>query len=72
MVLWATGVPNCYLLLQKYMTIAGHALQVNSAFVVNLHYAFQSSDKLYLIMDLMNGRRGACGEGGGGACQGCR
>ena len=54
------------------MTIAGHALQVNSAFVVNLHYAFQSSDKLYLIMDLMNGRRGACGEGGGGACQGCR
>ena len=33
-------------------------LQVNSAFVVNLHYAFQSSDKLYLIMDLMNGRRG--------------
>jgi beta-adrenergic-receptor kinase len=29
--------------------------QVNSAFVVNLHYAFQTSDKLYLIMDLMNG-----------------
>ena len=43
-------------------------LQVNSAFVVNLHYAFQSSDKLYLIMDLMNGRRGGegCQEGGVG------
>ena len=52
-------------------------LQVNSAFVVNLHYAFQSSDKLYLIMDLMNGkgwgnqRAGACTEGGLGPDGGC-
>ena len=47
------------LLLSKCVTLCAVCcvlLQVNSAFVVNLHYAFQSSDKLYLIMDLMNGR----------------
>ena len=42
-----------------------YLLQVNSAFVVNLHYAFQSTDKLYLIMDLMNGRGGSRGRGRG-------
>ena len=29
--------------------------KVNSPFVVNLYYAFQTSDKLCFILDLMNG-----------------
>lgn len=28
---------------------------MNSPFIVQMHYAFQSHNKLYLIMDFMNG-----------------
>jgi Serine/threonine protein kinase len=28
---------------------------MNSPFIIQLHYAFQTSDKLYLVMDFMSG-----------------
>ena len=33
------------------------SVQVDSPFVVNLYYSFQTNDKLCLILDLMNGSR---------------
>lgn len=29
--------------------------QLNSPFLVNMHYAFQDRDTLYLVLDLMEG-----------------
>jgi serine/threonine protein kinase len=29
--------------------------KINNPFIVKLHYAFQTLDKLYLIMDFLNG-----------------
>ena len=29
--------------------------KLNNPFIVNMHYAFQDSDNLYLVMDLMSG-----------------
>jgi serine/threonine protein kinase len=29
--------------------------KINSPFIVDLHYAFQTDEKLYFIMDFLNG-----------------
>jgi serine/threonine protein kinase len=29
--------------------------QINSEFIVNMHYAFQDRDTLYLVLDLLEG-----------------
>ena len=34
---------------------------MDSPFIMQLHYAFQSIDKLYLVMDFMAGGRGSQG-----------
>jgi len=42
---------------QKFHTKAERQIleTLNSPFIVKLHYAFQTKDKLYLVMDFMNG-----------------
>eukprot|EP00826_Nyctotherus_ovalis_P019913 TRINITY_DN16203_c0_g2_i1.p2 TRINITY_DN16203_c0_g2~~TRINITY_DN16203_c0_g2_i1.p2 ORF type:complete len:102 (-),score=12.13 TRINITY_DN16203_c0_g2_i1:802-1062(-) len=42
---------------QAYAINHEHSLlsQLNSPFIVNMHYAFQDSDRLYLVLDLMEG-----------------
>ncbi len=42
---------------QKFHTKAERQIleTLNSPFIVKLHYAFQTRDKLYLVMDFMNG-----------------
>lgn len=37
------------------ISVCDRVLQISSPFVVNLYYAFQTSDKLCFILDLMNG-----------------
>lgn len=42
---------------QKLHTIAERQIleNMNCPFIVRLHYAFQTEDKLYLVMDFMRG-----------------
>lgn len=42
---------------QRLHTIAERRIlqEINSSFIVKLHYAFQNPDKLYFVMDFLNG-----------------
>lgn len=42
---------------QKFHTKAEREIlqNMNSPFIVQLHYAFQTAEKLYLVMDFMQG-----------------
>ncbi len=45
---------------QRFNTKAEREIlqKMKSLFIVQLHYAFQTSDKLYLVMDFMQGGNG--------------
>lgn len=50
---------------QKLHTIAERQIleNMNCPFIVKLHFAFQTDDKLYLVMDFMRGGRLRWGVG---------
>ena len=50
-------VTHVFLILHSFtcVMLCCFTSQVDSPFVVNLYYAFQTADKLCFILDLMNG-----------------
>jgi serine/threonine protein kinase len=45
---------NSLIIIIKYIIILYYIISIYS-FIVNMNYAFQDNDNLYLVMDLLNG-----------------